>query len=118
VINLKSLDSTIARLKLKADWVHDFLPLTPQRCHCLASRLDGNGLVIQAEKTRWEVYGTTENRGKQLDPGSSQQETVPYSRVAIQETPYESSEKLLFALLITEIPKNDYTDFSFPSRCF
>ena len=57
VISLKSLDSCIAKLKLKADWVLFDSPSidTYNDAIALASRLDGVILVIQAEKTRWEV---------------------------------------------------------------
>jgi len=62
-IHSRFLDSCIARLKLKTDWVlfdsssmdmyNDAITLAP--------RLDGVVLVIQAEKTRWEVVERVKN---------------------------------------------------------
>jgi len=63
-INLKSLDSCIARLKLKADWVLFDSPSIDayNDALALAPRLDGVVLVVQAEKTRWEVALSAKQR--------------------------------------------------------
>ena len=64
VISLKSLDSCIARLKLKADWVLFDSPSIDSYndALALAPRLDGVVLVIQAETTRWEVAMSARQR--------------------------------------------------------
>jgi Mrp family chromosome partitioning ATPase len=79
----KSLDSHIAKMKAEAEWVlFDSPPINLfNDSIALASRVDGVVMVVEAEKTRWEVAQSAKQRIEENTRYCSQQAAVLHSEV-------------------------------------
>lgn len=64
IFEWKALDSHIAKMKAESDWVlFDSPPInSSDDCIALAGKVDGVVMILQAEKTRWEVAENAKQR--------------------------------------------------------